>query len=209
VLNLSHSEEDLADRSSDLVEGKSQDFENKKIRRLGRNKLCALVPRLSTGKTSTPTLRRDFFSASLTCVLSAWRAVLFGRSSKSLRSGLSAGDVLYSKGMPEARKYQMGRKPLRLCHSALHAHNVRPVRMCCMYRTMSVRDSTSPRCVVTRTYPSLAGRRSLGDSLFPRRGLPRPMIPCVFETLMYDLQILARAAASAHSAMCWQHYCEV
>lgn len=49
VLNLSHSEEDLADRSSDLVEGKSQDFENKKIRRRGRNKLCALVPRLSTG----------------------------------------------------------------------------------------------------------------------------------------------------------------
>ena len=39
MLNLSHSEEDLADRSSDLVEGKSQDFENKKIRRLGRNKL--------------------------------------------------------------------------------------------------------------------------------------------------------------------------
>ena len=71
-------------------------------------------------------------------------------------------------GMPEARKYQMGRKPLRLCHSALHAHNVRPVRMYCMYRTMSERDSTGPRCVVTRTYPSLAGRIfSLGQP-FPQ-----------------------------------------
>jgi len=39
-------------------------------------------------------------------------------------------------GMPEARKYQMGRKPLRLCHSALHAHNVRPVRMYCTVCTV-------------------------------------------------------------------------
>jgi len=35
------------------------------------------------------------------------------------------------------------------------------------------------------------------------------MILWVVETLTHDLQILARAAASAHSAMCWQHYCEV
>jgi hypothetical protein len=81
---------------------------------------------------------------------------------------LSAEDVLYSTAYSEARKYQMGRKPLRLCHSALHAHNVRPVRMYCMYRTMSERDSTGPRCVVTRTYPSLAGRIfSLGQP-FPQ-----------------------------------------
>jgi hypothetical protein len=209
VLNLSHSEEDLADRSSDLVEGKSQDFENKKIRRLGRNKLCALVPRLSTGKTSTPTLRRDFFSASLTCVLSAWRAALFGRSSKSLRSGLSAGDVLYSKGMPEARKYQMGRKPLRLCQFCASCTQCE-TRSHVLYVPHHVRERfDKPQVCGNEDLPLLSRPSFSRDSLFPRRGLPRPMIPCVFETLMYDLQILARAAASAHSAMCWQHYCEV
>lgn len=76
-------------------------------------------------------------------------------------------------GMPEARK-----KPLRLCHSTLHAHNVRPVRM---YRSMSREIPRGPRCVVTRTYPSLTGRIfSLGAAFSPRRGPPQPMMLCVF-----------------------------
>jgi len=137
VLNLSHSEEDLVDRSSDLVEGKSQDFENKKIRRLGRNKLCALVPRLSTGWTSTPTLRRDFFSASWTCVLSAWRVGLFGRSSKSLRSGLSAGDVLYSNGHARSKKIPDGKEAAQImpfCASCTQCETRSHV-LYCMYST--------------------------------------------------------------------------
>ena len=160
MLNLSHSEEDLADRSSDLVKGKSQDFENKKIRRLGRKQAlrpCAASFHRVDVNSDPP---KNFSSASLTGVLSAWRAAPFGRASKSLWSGLPAGDVLYSTACPKQKRSRS-----ELCHSTLHAHNVRPVRM---YRSMSREIPRGPRCVVTRTCPSLKGRIfSLGQPFPP------------------------------------------
>lgn len=91
-------------------------------------------------------------------------------------------------------------KLLRLCHSALHADDVRPVRM---YRSMFKRDSGLSRCVVTRTYPSFTGRISaLGVVFSPDAAFSPPMIACVFESSLYDLRTLARRAASANSALC-------
>jgi hypothetical protein len=111
------------------VEGKSQDFENKKIRRSGQKQALRRCAASFHGWTSTPTLRR-LFSASLIVFCQHGGRPFSDDPANPLRVVCQQGMFVFN-GMPEAREYRMGRKPLRLCHSALHAHNVRPVRMYC------------------------------------------------------------------------------
>lgn len=75
---------------------------------------------------------------------------------------------------------------------------------------MSARDARGPRCVVTRTYPSLTGRISLWGSLFPQTWSPpandtvcfRGNKRTILRPWREQLQVLILA-------MCWQDYCEV